>query len=258
MFLVIVSAFAIIFLITLLAIMWHKAHNDQVEYHTIVINHMPKHQVPLRIFFITDIHTRVVDMKTINQIKQDIDLVIIGGDLLESGVRLEQVERNIKTLRYFNAPIYFIWGNNDYEVNDQKLSRLLEDNDVVILKNRSANIPYGSGIISIIGIDCYNMGEPNMEKALTFASGDTNILITHDPQAFYECTDQQINNIDLVLSGHTHGGQIRILGWGPYTKGGLKWFKGVPLFISEGYGYTKLPLRLGTQSECHVIKLISN
>ena len=63
------------------------------------------------------------------------------------------------------------------------------------------------------------------------------------------------HEIRLVLSGHTHGGQIHILGYSPYEKGKIKKLENTTLLISNGYGTTSLPLRLGAPAECHLITI---
>ncbi|KHE67158.1 hypothetical protein LD39_18965, partial [Halobacillus sp. BBL2006] len=81
------------------------------------------------------------------------------------------------------------------------------------------------------------------------------ILCVHDPYVYKQMNTVDQKRFDLVLAGHTHGGQIRFLGVGPYTRGG--WFSndGIPFLISEGYGTSLMPLRLGTKAECHLITI---
>lgn len=81
--------------------------------------------------------------------------------------------------------------------------------------------------------------------------GGFRILVSHNPGILRKIKPE--HKIDLVLSGHTHGGQIRIFGFGPYEKGGIKIIAGITLFVSNGYGTTLLPLRLGTKAETHIL-----
>ena len=60
------------------------------------------------------------------------DIVIIGGDLAEKGVPLSQISLNIQKLREI-APVYFVWGNNDYEIEYHELDALLIENNVKVL-----------------------------------------------------------------------------------------------------------------------------
>ena len=79
------------------------------------------------------------------------------------------------------------------------------------------------------------------------------ILVCHNPEISKKMDPQY--GIHLLLSGHTHGGQIRILGFGPYEKGRLKKDKDLTTLISNGYGTTGVPLRLGAKPETHFISI---
>ncbi|MFP3472451.1 hypothetical protein R0J90_20570, partial [Micrococcus sp. SIMBA_144] len=63
------------------------------------------------------------------------------------------------------------------------------------------------------------------------------------------------DGIDLMISGHTHGGQIRLFGWGLYKKGRLENLPETTLLVSNGYGTTAIPLRLGAPAETHLLIL---
>ncbi len=232
-----------------------KAHHDIIDYRSIKLNATDEAPSPLKIFFISDVHRRRIKIKTLNNIKESFDVVIIGGDLVEKGVPMKRVEENIVRLRLFDVPIYFIWGNNDYETKHSELRTVLLDNGVIILNNETATIEKDKTTFNLIGVDCCHMGHPNIQQGLDNAWGNYTILLTHDPHFISELTKSQFTKLDLVLAGHTHGGQIRILGFGFYTSGGCTRLLNTPIMVSEGYGYTKLPFRLGTNAECHVITL---
>ncbi|MDC3415403.1 metallophosphoesterase [Aquibacillus salsiterrae] len=235
--------------------MLYKAHHDVLDDRPIFIEGKSNQKL-VNLFFISDIHRRVINQKTLDLVPLDIDFVVIGGDLLESGVPLANARENIKRLKQLQAPIYFIWGNNDYETNIQAFKRMLYNEGVYILKNQVFSFQVNNKHFNLIGLDYYKKGKPKYDFSWLQATEDAyNILLTHDPRAFNRFSDKEIEHIHLVLSGHTHGGQIRFFGFGPYEKGGLKFVRKTPIFISEGYGYTKLPLRLGTNAECHILRL---
>ncbi|MDL4840775.1 metallophosphoesterase [Aquibacillus rhizosphaerae] len=234
--------------------MYFKAHHDVIDMREININKIPNNK-PLKLFFISDTHRRIIKQKTIDKIMEDIDITIIGGDLIEKGVSMKRVKQNIKRLHTLHAPIYFIWGNNDYEVNLIDFKEMLIQQNVIILRNQAEIVRHYHQKINLVGIDCCHMGEPDYELAMSQSIGDVNIFLTHDPSLFFELNEEETNVIDLALSGHTHGGQIRLFGFGFYTRGGNKLHHNTPILISEGYGYTMLPFRLGTKAECHVIRV---
>ncbi|MEW8985915.1 MAG: metallophosphoesterase, partial [Bacillus sp. (in: firmicutes)] len=97
-------------------------------------------------------------------------------------------------------------------------------------------------------------GSPDLESAVSMAGNSgIRLLISHNPKIIESIRDD--HQIDLVLSGHTHGGQIRFLGFGLYEKGGMKKFGKTLLFVSNGYGTTALPLRLGAKAQTHLFSL---
>lgn len=129
---------------------------------------------------------------------------------------------------------------------------------VTILANSNIDISIKNQVLSFVGLDCCTYREARGDLALEFANGDYTILLTHDPGAFYELKDSEQKKIHTVLAGHTHGGQIRILGLGFYQSGGTHTYRKTNVFISEGYGYTLLPFRLGTKAECHLLTFKNN
>ncbi|WP_138416911.1 metallophosphoesterase [Aquibacillus sediminis] len=237
--------------IALLGFMWYKAFDDHIDYRTVHVK--SKLMKPVTLFFISDIHKRKIKKKTMRQIKERIDLVVIGGDLLEKGVDFRKVKKNLLLLHSCHAPIYFVWGNNDYEVNSLELEQLLQNHGVHVLRDKTVTINHGTTTINLIGLDYRKEHQANLDPLLMQATGDIQFLIAHDPNAFYSFTNQQAKQIDFVMSGHTHGGQIRVFGHGFYARGGLETYLNTPILVSEGYGYTKVPLRLGTNAQCHII-----
>ncbi|MBM7569801.1 metallophosphoesterase [Aquibacillus albus] len=247
-----ITSILVIFISSLIGFMVYKAHRDLIDVRDIELGLTSK---PFKIFFISDIHTRKIKTSTILKIKEEIDIVIIGGDLVEKGVPLDRVEKNIKLLQTFEARIYFIWGNNDYEVDILRLTRMLKDNNVYILKNQGVSIQHDMNTFTLVGLDYMKTGKPKIMDDFGLDKDGLHLLITHDPNVLPRLEKSFLSTFDLVLSGHTHGGQIRFLGIGPYTRGGLKKVCNKLVFTSEGYGYTKFPFRLGTNAECHVLIL---
>ncbi len=253
----------LIFIILLIGIflifhMHKQAHTDSFENIRIKDAKYPRKEGDLSFFFISDIHKRIIQDTTLQQIGH-VQFTVIGGDLCEKGVSLQRVEGNVKKLKQLGAPIYFIWGNNDVEVSEQDLIATLERNDVHILTNTSVTFELKNGKqVTLIGLDCDTVRDVDVEAGFKHANGDYIILAIHDPKTFELLNEKEQKRVNLVVSGHTHGGQIRILGWGLYPRGGLSKRALTHFFISEGYGTTKLPLRLGTKAECHRITITSD
>ncbi|MBM4762152.1 metallophosphoesterase [Bacillus sp. B15-48] len=252
-FYVIVSVLFLIFA-CLLIYMYKEAHTDRTIVHQLSFPDFPVSFNRWSIFLISDIHRRTVSEKMIANVKDKADIVIIGGDLAEKGVQLQQVEENVRRLCKL-GPTYFVWGNNDYELEQTSYRELLMKLGVIILDNRSVQFqsPLGEAFF-LVGVDDLSTRGDHLQEALRKVKNTHfKILVSHDPRIIRSVTTEQ--NIQLLLSGHTHGGQIRIFGFGPYEKGGVKKVGNTTLFVSNGYGTTAVPLRLGAKAETHLITI---
>ena len=241
--------------IGLLLFMWKEAFKNKVIKQTLTFDRFPEGMGEINIFFISDIHRRIIHPEIFSQLTEKVDLVIIGGDLCEKGVSFDTIKQNISELRKL-SPTYFVWGNNDYEVDHHRLDLLLLDEKVKILDNTAVQFESALGEkISLLGVDDLKCGRHRLDLALLDAGEDVvfKILACHNPEIIDEINDE--HQIDLVLSGHTHGGQIRLLDFGLYKKGGIEQKGSTTLLVSNGYGTTKFPLRLGAPPETHLITL---
>ncbi|MCA1054671.1 metallophosphoesterase family protein [Rossellomorea aquimaris] len=234
-----------------LLFMYLEAHRNEVKTHTFSFPHFPSTK-PLTIFFISDIHKRKIHNEIIER-AQKADIVVIGGDLTEKTVPMSRVEENIEKLTGIGS-VYFIWGNNDYEVNTEELKGLLLKMGVKEIVNDSVPYDFEGGRINLVGVDDASTQRAVLPHALRkIDSSSFNILLSHDPRLVKLVKSE--DGIDLMLSGHTHGGQIRILGWGLYKKGRVEKRPETTLLVSNGYGTTALPLRLGAPPETHLITI---
>ncbi|RID87378.1 metallophosphoesterase [Mesobacillus zeae] len=234
--------------------MLREAFADRVMTETFVFPDFPSSFGDVTIFFITDIHRRKVSASIIEHAKGLADIVLIGGDLAEKGVHFSRVEENIKKLKEI-APVYFVWGNNDYELDPHEMDALLLSLGVKILDNTAVKFESAAGdAFALLGVDDLTAGRCQLEYALEDAGNvPFRILACHNPGI--SSSIEEGSGIRLILSGHTHGGQIRIFNYGPYEKGGLKEAGPVSCFVSNGYGTTLIPLRLGAKAETHLITL---
>jgi uncharacterized protein len=231
-----------------------EAHADRLLTHTLNFEELPIDFGELTIFFISDIHKRRVSDTIIENAKGKADFVIIGGDLAEKGVRLDQVKENLKRLKQI-GPIYFVWGNNDYEIDTFELRAIMNRLGVTILENTALYLKgHKQSQVALLGVDDLTVGQCDLEGAVSSSvESSFRILVSHNPDIIDLVTPE--HQIQLILSGHTHGGQIRIFGFGPYEKGGIKKVGNTLLFVSNGYGTTSLPLRLGAKAETHLITI---
>ncbi|PGZ91553.1 metallophosphoesterase [Bacillus sp. AFS029533] len=238
----------------LLVYMFIEAHQNIVRKHEFSFSNAPLEK-PIRLFFISDIHRRKIHSSIIKRMSSKVDLVIIGGDLLEKGVPLKRIEQNIQKLSSLGK-VYFVWGNNDIEIKKTDLENIFTKWNVVVLKNSSVTVNHLQKEWSLIGVDDLKTGKVDLDLAFQDVKQNVfKILVSHNPRVLKLLKKEQ--GVSLVLSGHTHGGQIRIFGYGPYEKGKTHVYEGITQIISNGYGTTTIPLRLSARPETHYIVIKS-
>ena len=204
--------------------------------------------------------------KVLNSIKKnEPDVVLFAGDLVDNLDLYEGNTDDISTaLQTIKAPLgkYSIFGNHDYGGGaENEYEDILSEGGFNVLKNQYFALD--SHKISIIGIDDFMLGYGDITKA-TWARDDYfNILLCHEPDIIDSILEY---NIDLMVSGHTHGGQIHIPGYTedflpPYGKNyikGLYEFDNArlsKLYVNPGLGTTKIPLRFLSKPEITYITL---
>ncbi|KHF40370.1 metallophosphoesterase [Halalkalibacter okhensis] len=229
-----------------------EAKRNRVIEETIVFKTLPKAFDGYRLFFISDIHRRVIPESLLQKIEKETDMIIIGGDLCEKGVPLKRIEKNLQSLSKV-APCLFIWGNNDEEVGIDNLRKIFEAHGIMELSNNKKFIQKMDGELIIASVDDVEQDIPL--TLYDIPKDKFSILICHFPEVSEMLKPD--HPYSLILSGHTHGGQIRIFGWGIAQKG--QWIERASCkqLISNGYGTTGLPLRLGAPCETHLLTLKS-
>ncbi len=192
------------------------------------------------------------------------DLIAITGDFLDSSRVKTEVALNLSEKLVEIAPVYYITGNHERLINDavyMEFETKLKETGVNVLFNRV--IPWNEEV-DIIGLDDMSLhsGDNTLPAIMEQVEQDkVTILLAHEPQEiewYAEC------GADVVLSGHAHGGQVRI----PFTEIGLvapdqgllpKYTSGVhqcdntQMVISRGLGNSIIPVRVFNQPE--VIKV---
>src|SRR3954447_7660061 len=94
--------------------MLKEAFQNTVLHHELMFEDFPDSFGKVSIFFISDIHKRLISDEVITEVTGKSDIVVIGGDLTEKKVPFERVKKNLEKLKKL-GPVYFVWGNNDYE-----------------------------------------------------------------------------------------------------------------------------------------------
>lgn len=211
------------------------------------IKELPEHFAGKTIFFISDIHRRKISRSLSRQINKKADMIIIGGDIREKGVPFARTAHNLSQMQY-GAPTLFVWGNHDKEERTLELKRLLTSYHIEILAGNTYCWKLLDQELSIAGFDETTRGA---DSSWTKAE----ILVSHYPVTALEAST--LSEAHFMLTGHSHGGQIRLGPWGLRTPGGWKQAGRLPYLVSNGYGTTLLPLRFGARAEAHFITLVS-
>ncbi|RDY70119.1 metallophosphoesterase [Halobacillus trueperi] len=248
-----VLLFVLIGGVILLGYMYFLSGNDHLQEKQLPCRGLDAHQ-RIQLLFISDIHNRKLKESTFKKMRS-VDLVIIGGDFVDKRTSNERFMHNLSILKQWGAPVYFVPGNNDHE---WKFGSFLDDlikEEVIPLSNEDeyVELPNGTPVV-LSALDPYFM-KPNRNASYLEDENCLQILCVHDPYVFKRMNQVYKGRFDIVLSGHTHGGQIRLFGFGPYERGGWKIEGNQSVLVSEGYGTSLLPLRLGTKAECHWIEL---
>lgn len=219
---------------------------------------------PLRILLISDIHTGIfLDPGTLSHVLGTLsglrpDLVAIAGDIVTG--HSEEILPYLEALAPLaRAPLgaWFGFGNHDYFDGDPgEITRALGSVGIRTLRNEAVALAHGHGRIVLGGIDDMVMGSPDWDRMVA-DHGVPHLLLAHNPDHFYEA---ERRGVALTLSGHTHGGQIRLRGRAPLIRQsrfcldeGLYAFRQSMLVVSRGLGAVGLPWRWGADPEAVVI-----
>lgn len=208
---------------------------SQLEVNELTIEHPDwAASTPIKIAFFADVHNDKGKFQIIvNLIRnQKPDLIIFGGDLVMADQRFMRTAWAIDGFRELCAiaPTYAILGNHDYEKQEQ-VERVYQTAGVNLLRNESVIFKDNSGkLINIIGLGDHNEGDDNPEAFRTTAPGLQlpTLLISHDPESRHDVSQE---DWDIMLSGHTHGGQLGI----PFTDHYISFRSSMPAGL---YDYT--------------------
>ena len=194
-----------------------------------------------------------------NQLKPD--LVVMSGDYLlwDPAAQGEVVQ----TLAGLRAPhgVFGCLGNHEsITETEDSITRLFAAQGIRILRQERAPIRLGGDTLNLIGIDDSQPDDGAVEHLVM--PGTVNILLNHNPNDFDQAAGL---GFDLMLAGHTHGGQLSLefLHRGlslarletPYVSGWYEKSRG-QLYVNRGIGTTILPIRLGARPEITLLELI--
>lgn len=193
------------------------------------------------------------------------DLFVLTGDYVESDKRY--FPEVVKTLAGLEAKhgAFAILGNHDYYAGAEAAADVFKANGIPLLANRHIVITSGGAKICLAGVKDFVEDSADAAAALKGAPIDAPvILLSHNPDYAESLPLRQ--RIDLVISGHTHGGQVRLpfstfapfvpsLYGQKYTGGLVRLGSGTQVYVSRGIGAAILPMRFNCPPELALLRL---
>src|SRR4029450_8564125 len=183
------------------------------------------------------------------------DLIVLGGGYGTWGDR-QYVHSSADALDALTAPlgVYGILGNHD---DDHDMPAALTARGVQMLKDARTTITVRGPALDLVGIRFWTKRAADIASLMKGASG-TVVLVAHDPRRLNEAAGLKI---PLVLSGHTHGGQVVVPGVGPVAAQKFPVVSGIgrrdrtTIFVSKGVGTVYVPVRVNCPPEVAVLTL---
>lgn len=251
---------------------WHIARTGRLD---AVVTHCAIPGAPaflrdIRALFVTDVHALgrttddEIDTLTKRMMDTEPDIILLGGDYSDTQGDALRLFASWQALR---APLgcWGVMGNNDIEAwkNARELRREMAKAGCHLLVNQSERLLLDGGTLIIAGVDEHHHGAPRSKGLYPEAPSPNvyRILLSH-----YPCRPEVMP--ELMLCGHTHGGQFNLLGITPYTIGferfsrphrssmaiaGLHDIGNTRLLVSKGIGASRLQLRVGVRPEIHLL-----
>ena len=274
--------FSIICLLLILCGIYFYFENTTLEVSTyqIASNKIPNEFNSYKIIQISDFHnitSSKLTKKLIAEIKnQKPNIIVITGDLIDStktnvDIAIDMIKEIIEI-----APIYYVTGNHEARTNEyDNLKSQMIELGVKILENEAQEIQLNNSTINILGINDPSFNKErdildseivksNMEN-IRYNEDDFTILLSHRPEVFKIYVEK---NIDLVFTGHAHGGQIRLpfiggiiapnQGTFPEYTDGIYREKDTTMVVSRGIGNSIIPFRVNNRPELMIVELKSN
>ncbi|MGC9015123.1 MAG: metallophosphoesterase [Thermoproteota archaeon] len=241
-------------------------------YIKVYIEKLPKDFNGFRIVHITDLHfgslglpikySRVLEkVRTLRP-----DLIAVTGDLVSNKESAKEALNFVVELSKI-SDVYLVFGNWDHwsALNISDFEDATNRSRIRVLLNKNVAVRRNGSLIYVAGVDDPYSGYDDLESALrNIKEGSVVVLLAHSPQIIDKC----IGKVDLVLSGHTHGGQVVIPFLGPlfvplpskYRKFTYGYFdlNETKMFVSRGVGTSILPVRFLCPPEVAVIELVGS
>ena len=271
---------AVVAIVLVVLVIWIAWGNTALELNTYTVSSakLPQGFDGYRIAHVSDLHNAEMGKdyeKLLTMLRDaDPDMIAITGDLIDSRntdieVALQFIREAVKI-----APCYYVTGNHEARVNEYgELKSGMEAAGVTVLEDAQTEISLESETITLIGVN-----DPSYQTDYLFGDSETvmdtkleefhteddvfTILLSHRPELFDIYAD---HGMDLILSGHAHGGQFRLpfigglvapnQGLFPEYDAGIYTEGNTNMLVSRGVGNSILPFRINNRPEVILIEL---
>ncbi|WP_300827266.1 metallophosphoesterase, partial [Helicobacter sp. UBA3407] len=234
-------------------------------------------KTPMSAVQISDLHIGgLIEENVVRQIVNQTnalkpDFIVLTGDIIDTEVG--RVHKAIAELGKFQAPlgVYFVTGNHEYFHNIQPLLESLKAIGIKTLENECVQLMKSINgqkevVLNLAGVyDLFGRRigvlEPNLEQALqNRAESQPLILLAHQPKFALEVREE--HQVDLILSGHTHGGQISPFQFlvkldQPYLAGWYQHSLTTQIYVNRGTGFWGPPMRILARAEITYFEFIA-
>lgn len=222
-----------------------------------------------RIVQISDLHNAKFgknNQKLVDRIREcEPDMIVLTGDLVDSNHT--NVDRAVQFVDEIVkiCPVYYVTGNHEYWLEKSEYDELMDGligAGVVILDDQVVEISMGDAKFRLVGLDDKSLADGTLEALLSDEKEFT-VVLAHEPQYLVRYASI---GVDLVLSGHAHGGQFRLpfvggivapdQGFLPKYTAGEYYMNGTEMIVSRGLGNSVIPVRLFNFPEIVCVELV--
>lgn len=263
------SAIVLLIVIALLLFCSYQNRHLETTYYTYKAEHLDAEFDGYRIVQISDLHNAKFgknNQKLVDRIREcEPDMIVLTGDLVDSNHT--NVDRAVQFVDEIVkiCPVYYVTGNHEYWLEASEYDELmsgLTGAGAVILDDQVVEISRGDAKFRLVGLDDRSLSDGTLE-ALLSDEKELTVVLAHEPQylARYAGT-----GVDLVLSGHAHGGQFRLpfvggivapdQGFLPEYTAGEYYMNGTEMIVSRGLGNSVIPVRLFNYPEIVCVELV--
>jgi predicted MPP superfamily phosphohydrolase len=242
----------------------YERHAVELTEAVLPVSGLPPALAGLRIGLLTDVHrSRWVSADDVIEavgvlMRTHPDLIVLGGDYVTRGDR-SFMGPSAEALSGLSAPlgVFGVLGNHD---DDDDMPAALMANGVQMLTDARTSLEIRNERVDLIGLRFWTRRASHVAAAMKGAGG-TVILLAHDPRRL---TEAAALKIPLVLSGHTHGGQLVLPGIGPVGARKFPVVAGIgrqdktTIFVSRGVGTVYVPVRINCPPEVAILTLSSD